>query len=78
MMCDFEYCTKLGPTPKMGGKGRAAVNLQVKQLRKMQYDQQKTNAHMANKARQAPVATPHAGLVEKIAGCPDLILTIYT
>ena len=73
MMCDFEYCTNLGPTPKMGGKGRAAINLQVKQLRKMQYDQQKTNA-----ARQAPVATPHAGFVEKIAGCSDLILTIYT
>lgn len=45
MMCDFEYCTNLGPTPKMGGRGRATVNLQVKQLRKMQYDQQKTNAH---------------------------------
>lgn len=39
------------------------------------YDQQKPNANMANKARQAPVATPYAGFVEKIAGCTDLILT---
>lgn len=67
MMCDFEYCTNLAPTPKMGGKGRAAVNLQVKQLRKMQYDQQKTNAHIWQIKLGKPLWPPHMqGLLKRL------------
>ena len=44
-----QHSTYLGPTPKMGGKGRA-ISLQGKQLRKICYDQQKANASMANLA----------------------------